>query len=122
MGRLQTFSFMIPYTYMNSIHRVVIYGHSIFLMAIEVGLVNQPGLEVVRLSGCPLEAIESIVALNPHLVVVEQTNGYNELIVSLLRRGLALVELNEKGQGTLLTRRNVPVSSPTDLVRLIEHS
>jgi hypothetical protein len=105
---------------MNSTHRVVIYGQSIFLMAIEVGLANQPELEVIRLHGCPSEAIESIIALNPHLVVVEQGNSDNELILTLLRLGLALVELNEKGQGTILTRRNVPVSGPADLVRLIE--
>ena len=100
--------------------RVVIYGQSIFLMAIEVGLANQPELEVIRLHGCPPEAAENIVALNPHLVVVEQNNSDTELILNLLRGGLTLVELNEKGQGMLLSRRNVPISGPADLTRLIE--
>ena len=105
---------------MNSTHRVVIYGQSIFLMAIEVGLANQPELEVIRLHCCPPEVTERIIALNPHLVVVEQNNGYNELILTLLRRGLALVELNEKGQGILLSQRSVPISGPADLIHLIE--
>lgn len=104
---------------MNSTHRVVVYGQSIFLMAIEVGLANQPELEVIRLHGCPPAAIESILALNPHLVVVEQNDSNNKLILTLLRLGLALVELNEKGQGLLLSRRDVPVAGPADLVRLI---
>ncbi len=89
-------------------------------MAIEVALTSQPELEVIRLRCCPPEATENIVALNPHLVVVEQNNRDNELILTLLRRGLALVELNEKGQGTFLSRRDVPVSGPTDFIRLIE--
>ena len=105
---------------MNPTLRVVIYGQSIFLMAIEVGLTNQPELEVIRLHGCPSETIENIIALNPHLVVVEQNNNYNELILTLLRGGLTLVELNEKGQGILLSQRSVPISGPADLIHLIE--
>ena len=105
---------------MNPTLRVVIYGQSIFLMAIEASLANRPELEVIRLDCCLPEATERIMALTPNLVVIEQNNSDNELILTLLREGLTLVELNEKGQGVLLSRRDVPISGPADLTRLIE--
>jgi hypothetical protein len=105
---------------MNPTHRIIICGQSIFLMAIEAGLSNRSELEVIRLQPHSPDVTERIAALKPNLVVVEQNSTCNQLILALLSRDLALVELNEKGQGTLLTRRDVSISNPTDLTRLIE--
>lgn len=102
---------------MSSISRIVICGQSIFIMAIEAGLAQLTELEVVRLNPHLPAVLERISTLQPDLVLIEHYQGYGDLALDILNRGLPLVILNgQKEQGILLTGRAVSASDLTELV------
>ncbi len=107
---------------MNSHHRIVICGESIFLMAIEASLVDVPGIDVVRLDPHLPAVADRIVALEPDVVVIERDQGHGDLALALLSQGLTLLELDsQQGQATLLTGARVMAAEVDSLMRVLEH-
>ncbi len=107
---------------MNSHHRIVICGESIFLMAIEASLVDVPGIDVVRLDPHFPAVADRIVALEPDVVVIERDQGHGDLALALLNQGLPLLELDSQhNQATLLTGARVVAAEVDSLIQVLEH-
>jgi ABC-type Fe3+-hydroxamate transport system substrate-binding protein len=101
--------------------RIALCGQSVFLTAIEAGLVTLPGVEVTRFNPHLPEAAERIMALKPDLVMMEQDKADSALALVLLNGGLPLVELDtQHHQARLFTGNTFSISDTTDLIRLIE--
>ncbi len=106
---------------MNSRHRIVICGESIFLMAIEARLADVPGIDVARLDPHLPTVADRIVALEPDVVVIERDQGHGDLALALLSQGLPLLELDsQQGQATLLTGARVVAAEVDSLMRVLE--
>ena len=105
---------------MNKIQRVVVCGPSVFMMSIEAGLVNLPGMEVLRIN-CHLPDAEArIMALAPDVVIVERNGEHADCGRALLRQGLPLVELAAcQDVVTVLSGRQVQISGTEELAQVI---
>ncbi len=106
---------------MPSPYRIIICGQSIFLMAIKAGLAALPEVEVERVTPCLPDLVKQVMAKQPDLIVIEENNGHGDLALTLLSRGLNIVEINpNSSQVTLLTGRRYPITELEDMVHLIE--
>ncbi len=108
---------------MKQIQRVVICGTSVFIMSIEAGLITLPGMDVIRVDPRLPAAVERITALEPDIVVAQQDGACADLTLTLVNRGLPLLELDARqNQATLLSSARVVVAETDDLVRVIERA
>ncbi len=106
---------------MNSRYRVAICGESIFLLAIEASLADVPGIDVVRFDPHLPAVADRIIALEPDIIVTERDQGHGDLALTLLSRGLPLLELDsEQAQAMLLTGARVATAEMNNLVQVIE--
>jgi len=106
---------------MNPVQRVVLCGTSVFLMAIEVRMARQPGMEVVRIDPHLPGAKARVLDLSPDVIIMERSDNHAELAQALLNEGLPLVEMDgSRSAATVLSGRQVRVSEMEDLVRVIE--
>lgn len=107
---------------MNSIHRVVMLGQSVFMTAIEAGLRALPQIDVIYTSPHRPDLMTMLETCRPDLVVIEKSGDHNNLIVALLDMGLPLIEVSSSLMKVkLLTSHNLPVSSFEDIAGLIEN-
>ncbi len=102
-------------------YRIIICGESIFLMAIKAGLAALPEIEVERVTPCLPNLVEQVMAKQPDLIVIEENNDHGDLALTLLSRGLSIVEIHpNSSQVTLLTGHRYPIAELKDMIDLIE--
>ena len=97
--------------------RVIIYGQSVFVMAIEATLAEIPAIEVIRLNIYMPDLLKRILTWQPDIVVLEHNQGRGDLALGLLGHNLNLIILNaQQDRGLWLTGEPVSMS---DLPQLI---
>jgi hypothetical protein len=102
-------------------HPVVICGTSVFLAAIEAGMMTLLGKAVVPINPDVPDAVGRIVALSPAVVVFEKSGLRDTLPLALLAQNLTLIELDpHQNHARILSGRVVPVFAGVDLVALIQ--
>jgi len=108
---------------MKQVQRIVICGTSVFIMSIEAGLTALPGMEVMRVDPRLPAAVERITALEPDIVLAQHDGACADLTLTLVNRGLPLLELDARqNHATLLSSARVVVAETDDLVRVIERA
>ncbi|MCP4544813.1 MAG: hypothetical protein GY832_47715 [Chloroflexi bacterium] len=102
-------------------YRIIICGESIFMMCIEAGLAALSETEVDRVASCSPNFVEHVMAKRPDLIVIEKNCGHSDSTLTLLSRGLHIVEIHpNSSQVTLLTGHRYPITDLKDIIRLIE--
>jgi len=106
---------------MGKVQQIVVCGQSIFMLAIEAGLVALPEVHVVRFNSHLPAVADRIAALEPDAVITDVDEGNRDLALALLERGLPLIELDEtQGVLSVLKRHRLPDQSVEGLAQAIE--
>jgi len=106
---------------MGKVQQIVVCGQSIFILAIEAGLVALPEVNVVRFNSHLPAVADRIAALEPDAVITDVDEGNRDLALALLERGLPLIEVDEtQGVLSVLKRHRLPVQSVEGLAQAIE--
>lgn len=106
---------------MNLTYRIVIYGHSLFLAAIEANLTRQTELEVIRFQPHLPTVADRIIDLQPDIIIVQHGSDYGHLAQILLPQGLLFVALDEMNQQAIvLSGQPVPLVGLADLNQLVK--
>jgi len=113
--------FVILYSVMKNIRRIVICGASIYMLAIENGLTAMSEGEIVRINPYLPNTLEHINVLEPKVVIVERNRKNNQLALELLQQGFPLIVLDEAQCAiTVLGRERISKSEISALTCVIE--
>jgi hypothetical protein len=106
---------------MKDSRRIVIFGNSIYMLAIESGLSAMAEGEVVRVDPYLPNIIESIRVLDPYVVIIERNGKNTELVLENLYHSTPLIVLDEARRSILvLANGHVPKAEISDLTNVIE--
>lgn len=99
-------------------NQIIICGKSVFSTAVEVLLAARPEFDVQRLHPRLPGVAESILARQPDVVIVEQSEA--TLILALLHHDVPLIELDpQNNKLRVLHRRSIAISGVDDLVSAV---
>jgi hypothetical protein len=96
---------------------IVIYGASLLLAAIEAGLKERPELSIVHIDPRLPLADAQLLALHPHLVIVD---GRHECAV-VCPKTVLRVDRNANNQAAILNDQRFPIGRLDELVAVILH-
>ena len=107
---------------MKDLHRVVICGASLYILAIESGLSMLEMGDVVSIDPILPDTVERIRLLQPDVVIIERNGKSNQFALEILFQNIPLLVLDEAQRSiTVLVRENIPITEISELTNVIEN-
>ena len=102
--------------------RIVIFGNSIYMLAIESALSLLTHGKIVRINPYLSDAVERISLLEPHVVIMEQNGKNKNLILEIQQRGIPLIALDEAQHSVrVLAGEFPPIAEISELTSIIRN-
>jgi hypothetical protein len=110
---------------MQAKHTIILYGDSLFVVALEAALKDQPEIELVCVAGASEEEGQRLAALGPSALIYEAAGGgctdaagIGRLLSQL--PDVLVIELNlQHSAVTLITRKQQDIKHAADVVEAI---
>ena len=107
---------------MKDLHRVVICGASLYILAIESGLSMLEMGDVVSIDPILPDTVERIRLLQPDVVIIERNGKSNQFALEILFQNIPLLVLDEAQRSiTVLVRENIPINEISELTNVIKN-
>lgn len=103
--------------------RTILFGETVFMIGVEAALIQRLGQPIIRLFGPQSDLLQTLLLLQPSLVLFDLADPQMDVLLRLLTRApnLRLIGLDQSSQSALiLSSQQLDVGSMDELAQIIQ--